>query len=72
MSDNRLHGAMRGAPPCADCTERHTACHDKCPKYKAWKAEAEKIKEARRAYEADRNQLIEEWNRRSAWGRKTF
>lgn len=72
MSDNRLYGVMRGLPPCAQCGERHTACHDSCPKYKSWKAEAQKIKEAKKAYEEERNKTIEEWNRRCRWGRKTF
>lgn len=24
--------------PCKDCPARHTACHDTCEQYKAWKA----------------------------------
>lgn len=72
MRENRLPGVMRGVSPCVDCKERHTACHDHCPKYKEWKAEVQKIKEAKRAYEDERNKAIEEWNRRSRWGRKTF
>ena len=35
----------RDPPPCYGCTEKFTACHDRCPKdergefgYKAWKA----------------------------------
>ena len=41
MKGERLPGVMRGVSPCAECTERHTACHDKCPNYQAWKAEVE-------------------------------
>lgn len=26
-------------PPCKDCAARHTACHDRCERYRAWKAE---------------------------------
>lgn len=36
--------------PCKDCAERHTACHDHCQRYKDWKAEMEKVKEARAKY----------------------
>lgn len=38
--------------PCQGCTEKFTACHDRCPKdqrdeygYKAWKSELEEKKE---------------------------
>jgi hypothetical protein len=38
--------------PCCGCTEKFTACHDRCPKdergeygYKAWKSELEAKKE---------------------------
>lgn len=27
--------------PCKDCPNRHTACHDRCEHYKAYKAELE-------------------------------
>ena len=43
--------------PCKDCPERFLACSDKCPKdargeygYKAWKAEFQKEKAARKEY----------------------
>lgn len=43
--------------PCKDCPERFLACSDKCPKdargeygYKAWKAEFQKEKDARKEY----------------------
>lgn len=39
-------------PPCKDCIERFTACHDRCPKdkrgefgYKAWKKQIEEEKQ---------------------------
>ena len=70
--EQRIPGVMRGCPPCKDCEERHTACHDKCPRYKAWKAEAERIKEAHRTYEEERYRTYEEELRRNAWRRKTF
>lgn len=79
MSGEKLPGVMRGFPPCNDCAERHTACHDKCPKdergeygYGHWKAEAKEINDKRKAYEAERNKVFEEIKRRSSWGRKTF
>lgn len=66
--ESRLPGVMRGCPPCKNCEERHTACHDKCPKYKMWKAEAQKVNDKRRAYEEEHYKDYElEWRRRS-WG----
>lgn len=32
--------------PCKDCPSRHTACHDTCERYKAYKTELD----AQRAY----------------------
>ena len=50
--------STRNLPPCNGCTERFTACHDRCPKdergefgYKAWVAKNLEIKEARKQYE---------------------
>ena len=28
---------MMETSPCKDCTEKYTACHDHCDKYKGWK-----------------------------------
>lgn len=28
---------MREDPPCRFCTDKYTACHDHCDKYKEWK-----------------------------------
>jgi Fe-S-cluster-containing dehydrogenase component len=69
---NRLSGVMRDISPCAGCAERHIACHDNCSQYKAWKAEAEKINEARRAYIEDRTKVYEDEKRRNTWLRTTF
>ena len=69
---NRLSGVMRGVSPCTECSERHTACHDSCPKYHEWKAEAQKVKEAKQAYEQKKEDWYKEWNRRNKWRRKTF
>ena len=48
---NRLQGTIREVSPCDGCTERFTACQDRCPKdargdygIKAWKAEIERVK----------------------------
>ena len=67
IDDKRLPGVMRGCPPCKDCEERHTACHDKCPRYNAWKAEAEKIKEAKRIYAEESYKNYEQEYRRKSW-----
>lgn len=51
-------GPIRDDNPCKDCTERFTACSDRCPKdkrgaygRKAYKAEIERVNENRREYE---------------------
>jgi hypothetical protein len=44
-------GAIRDIPPCKDCTEKYTACYDKCEKYKAWRAKIELVKKNRKDYE---------------------
>lgn len=72
MRGERLQGVMRGTSPCTDCVERHTACHDKCPKYHNWKAEVEKIKKVQKSYLEERQQIYEEQKRRSRWQKKTF
>lgn len=41
----------RKMPPCKDCTDRYTACHDHCNRFKEYKAIREKENEARRQYE---------------------
>ena len=54
---NRLNGPIRDENPCKDCTERFTACSDRCPKdergeygHKAFKAEIVRVNENRREY----------------------
>lgn len=39
---------MSNSSPCKDCQDRHTACHDQCEKYLAWKEELNARKEAER------------------------
>lgn len=55
-SNNHLN-LFRDPSPCLNCTERFTACHDRCPKdirgergHKAWKADMEQIKQERKDY----------------------
>lgn len=64
----RLKSGIREVCPCKDCSERFTACSDKCPKdergafgYKAWKAKIKEVEKKRKAY----NDL----NRRRRWQR---
>ena len=56
--EQKLPKMIRDPSPCAGCTERFIACSDKCPKdergeygYKAWKAEIERVKNNRKAYD---------------------
>lgn len=46
----RLDSPIRDTPPCKVCEERYPGCHDKCEKYKEWKANLEKVNEERRKY----------------------
>lgn len=68
----RIAGNVRGSPPCKDCEERHTACHDTCQRYKDWKAYAHKIKDAKKTYEEDWRADYQEMNRRNRWRKTTF
>lgn len=47
---SRPDPTTRLIPPCKDCTDRHAACHDRCEKFKEYKAIREKENEARRKY----------------------
>jgi Fe-S-cluster-containing dehydrogenase component len=53
----RLPNATRDISPCAGCTEKFTACHDRCPKdargeygYDAWRAEIKRVKQEKQKY----------------------
>lgn len=66
--ESRTNCGFRDESPCKNCTERFTACWDRCPKdergefgHKAWKAKLEETKAMRKAY----NDL----NRRRKWQR---
>ena len=46
---------MNGKPPCKGCTEREPGCHDRCARYKAWRAEWDNYKEKHRTtFDANR------------------
>lgn len=58
METERRLLLYRKPSPCQNCTERFTACHDRCPKdlrgeegYKAWVAENDRIKAERKKYD---------------------
>ena len=49
--------SIRDVSPCKGCTEKFMTCHDRCPKdargeygYGAWKAEIERVKDARKQH----------------------
>ena len=48
----RLDSPIRDKPPCKDCEDRFTACHDKCEKYKAWKSQLDEVNKRRKEYES--------------------
>ena len=73
QENQRIQLSVRGESPCRDCEERFIACSDRCPKdkrgehgYKAWKAELDKVKEARNAYVLD---WLQDYKRRVEDGR---
>lgn len=78
---NRIHNIMRGPSPCANCTERFTACWDHCPKdkradpknpgYQMWKAQAEELKKKSTSYKKAHFEDYKDEKRRDAWRRKT-
>lgn len=41
---------MRG--PCLECKERHVGCHGSCERYKEFREKLDRIKRARKQYEA--------------------
>ena len=54
---SRIPNTIRDPSPCAGCTERFLACQDRCPKdargekgINAWKAEIQRVKNARREH----------------------
>ncbi len=60
--------------PCKDCPERFIACSDHCPKddrgeygYKAWKADLEAEKQARKEYNARVQSAWSEAKKRALW-----
>lgn len=54
----------RPASPCLDCPDREPLCWGKCPKYQAYHAQCEAVKQARRAAQEERNAFIETRTRR--------
>ena len=49
---SRPDPVTREVPPCKGCTERFTACHDKCEKYKAWKSRLDEVNKRRKQYDS--------------------
>ena len=49
---SRPDPVTREMPPCKGCSDRYTACHDKCEKYKAWKSQLDEVNKRRKEYEA--------------------
>ena len=69
--EQRLDGVIRNPSPCKGCEERFPACSGRCPKdlrgeygYNAWKADAEKVKQAKKAY---MDNLQDDNKRRERW-----
>lgn len=66
IKDEQRLRHCRGTSPCDGCTERFTACWDRCPKdergefgYKAWKAYNAWVDNNRKTYDS--------LNRRKRW-----
>lgn len=63
----------REKPPCYGCTEKFTACYDRCPKdergeygYKAWRAAVKETEDRRKAYYKELYEY-----RRKKWRKKS-
>ena len=58
--------------PCKGCEERQpvTGCHDRCPKYQAWKADHEKRNAARRAALAV--DVLSDSSKREIWRKSRY
>ena len=63
MKGSPIPGPIRDDNPCFNCTERFTACSDRCPKdkrgeygRKAYKAEIERVNQKRRDH-ANKRQI---------------
>jgi hypothetical protein len=54
---SRPDPVTREMPPCKDCPERHTACHDTCERYKEWKQRIDEQKKAKKEYDRSRYNL---------------
>ena len=57
MNGKAVPSSHREKSPCTGCTERFTACSDRCPidergeyGYLAWKAKVKEIEDKRKAY----------------------
>ena len=73
----RISGAIRDVSPCKGCTERFTACQDRCPKdargekgLKAWRAEAERVKEEKQRYLNRVNVRRKNYHGRDSYGKE--
>jgi hypothetical protein len=51
-NDRFIRTGIRDPNPCYNCTrpEKKPGCHDTCKYHKEWKAELERVKEAKRMY----------------------
>ena len=71
----KLSNVIRDPSPCLGCTERFTACADRCPKdergergHKAWKAEINRVKNERRNYYSRENVRNKYYNEGEKYG----
>lgn len=48
-------GSMRKdlMAPCKGCQKRHTACHDRCEDFQAFRGRVEQLREYRKQHEGD-------------------
>lgn len=76
MNDKcRLSQTIRDLAPCKGCTERFTACSDRCPKdergepgYKAFKREIARVKNEKRNYLSRKNVRNKGYNEGKRYG----
>ena len=58
----RFNREFNGNCPCQGCEERQpgTGCHDRCGKFREWRAKVDKRNEAERAYHQANNTISED------------
>ena len=55
--------------PCKDCQDRNPGCHDRCEKFREWRAKIDSRNEAERAFK-QKNDTLSTRKKRALWRNK--